>query len=404
MYLAPRRLVACTGLIDTRAMKFHLIAIPGILALLCSWSLAAAVLLTGPGLRRDRLLALLLLVEGTAWGTGSGILYLLESPTAARYLQAIFVGMLLAMPGCALAFIGTLPTPLVAPLNSRVGLVAIAVVTVAAELYFLAQPARFVGDIVPAWYATWDADLPPITIDVFNVVGLVGIVSLAASLSAWARSPRGSWARRQARAFALAFGVHDIGIFCAMVLPGNVVPPPPSGNLSDVFIILGVNCASLGLVLLLSYAILKVQLFDIDLRIKRGIRRSTVAATFLAGFLIVEQFVQNFFTGHFGLLIGAVAAGLMLFALGHIRRFAAALANGAMPEVSATPEYLAFRKLEVYRAAFEGLYADGVVSDKERATLDRLRFKLGIQPGDALAIEEDVSRETDAGKVAALAR
>jgi len=152
--------------------------------------------------------------------------------------------------------------------------------------------------------------------------------------------------------------------------------------------------------LLLWYAILKVQLFDIDLRIKHGIRRSTVAAVFLAAFLIVEQLVQNFFTGQFGILIGAVAAGLMLFALGHIRHFAAALANGAMPEVSATPEYVAFRKLEVYRAAFEGLYADAVVSDKERATLDRLRLKLGIQPRDALAIEEDVSRESAAGKVA----
>lgn len=64
-------------------MKFHLIAVPGILALLCSWSLAAAVLLTVPGLRRDRLLALLLFVERTAWGSGAGFLYVMESPQVA---------------------------------------------------------------------------------------------------------------------------------------------------------------------------------------------------------------------------------------------------------------------------------------------------------------------------------
>lgn len=116
-------------------MKFHLIAVPGILALLCSWSLAVAVLLTGPGLRRDRLLALLLFVEGTAWGSGAGLLYLMESPQVAWYVQAVFVSMLLAMPGCVLAFVGTLPTPLVAPLNSRVGLIAIAVLTAATELF-----------------------------------------------------------------------------------------------------------------------------------------------------------------------------------------------------------------------------------------------------------------------------
>ncbi len=164
-------------------MKFHLIAVPGILALLCSWSLATAVLLTGPGLRRDRLLALLLFVEGTAWGSGAGFLYVMELPQVAWYVQAVFVSMLLAMPGCVLAFIGTLPTPLVAPLNSRVGLIVIVMLTAAVELFFLAQPERFVGAIVPAWYATWDADLPPITVDIFNLVGVIGIVSLAASVS-----------------------------------------------------------------------------------------------------------------------------------------------------------------------------------------------------------------------------
>ena len=374
-------------------MKFHLIAIPGVLALVLSWSLAVVVLLTGPGLRRDRLLALLLIVEGAAWGSGAGFLYLSESPVVAWYLQAVFVTALLAMPGCALAFAGTLPTTLLAPLRSGVALTLLAVITLAAELYYLSDPARFVGEIVPAWYATWDADLPDITVDVFNIAGLAGVVSLIGSISAWMQSPPGSWARRQARAFALAFCVHDVGLFFALVMPGHLVPPPPSGNLSDVFIILGSTCASIAFVLLLSYGILKVQLFDIDLRIKRGIRRSTVAAVFVATFLVVEQFVQNYFTGQFGLLLGALAAGLMLFGLGHIRRFAETLANHAMPDVSATPEYVAYRKLEVYRAAFEGLFADAVVNDKERATLDRLRSKLAIRPADALAIENQVREE-----------
>jgi hypothetical protein len=165
-----------------------------------------------------------------------------------------------------------------------------------------------------------------------------------------------------------------------------------------VMIILGVDFTSVAFVVLLAYGMLKVQLFDVDLRIKHGIRRSTIAAAFVAVFLIIEQVVQNWFTGKFGLLVGAVAAGLLLFALGPIRRFAEALANGAMPEVSASPEYLAFRKLEVYRAAFEGLYADTVVSDKERAMLDRLRIKLAIQPVDARAIEDEVRGEFEAAR------
>ncbi len=400
--MPARLLVARGAAADTATVQFHLIGVPGILALVCAWSLALVVLVTGPGLRRDRLLALLLFVEGGAWGSGAGFLYQMTSPDAAWVFQSIFCFMLLALPGSALAFAGTLPSSLMAPLRSRIGLLLIATATLAAEAYYLSNPARFVGEMVPAWYATWDAALPPITVTFFNIAGIASFVSLVGSISAWAQSARGTWARAQARAFAIAFGVHDVGLFVALVLPGNFLPPPPSGNLTDILFILGASGASLAFVILLAYGILKVQLFDIDVRIKRGIRRSTIAASFVFVFLVVEQLVSNYFSGQFGLLIGAVAAALMLFGLDHIRHFAGKLANEAMPTVTATPEYLAYRKLEVYRAAFEGLYADAQVSGKERATLERLRVKLGIQQGDALALEGQIREEMGVGSVAAM--
>jgi len=374
-------------------VSLHLIGLPGILALLCAWSLALVVLLTGPGLRRDRLLALLLFVEGGAFGTGGGLLYQFADAQVGWYIQSVFCFMLLALPGCELAFAGTLPSTLMAPLRSKAVLALIVLATLAVEIYYLSDPQRFVGTMVPAWYATWDAALPDITVTAFNVAGLTGLVSLAGSLSAWAQSPRGSWARRQAKAFAIAFGVHDVGLFCALVLPGHYIPPPPSGQLSDAFVILGCTVTSLAFVLLLAYGILKVQLFDIDLHIKRGLKRSTVAAIFVFVFIVVEQLVSNYFNGQFGVLLGAIVAGLMLFGLDHIRHFAGRIANEAMPTVSATPEYLAFRKLEVYRAAFEGLNVDAQITDKERAMLEKLRIKLGIQPGDAQALEEDMRGE-----------
>lgn len=370
--------------------EFHPIAIPGIFALVCAWSLAAVVWVTGPGLRRDRLLALLLVLEGTAWASGTGFMYLMGTQAGAWCMQAIFVAALLAMPASTLAFAGTLPSTLMAPLRSRAALVVLALVTLALEAFYLSRPERFVGAIIPAWYATWDADIPPITVKAFNAVGLAGVISLVAALSAWLQSAAGSAAKRQARAFAIAFGVHDVGLFLVMVLPGHLIPPPPSGQITDIFDILGANVITIAFVLLLSYGILKVQLFDIDLRIKRGIRRSTVAAVFVAVFFVVEQVAQNYLSARFGLLLGAVAAGLTLFAFSHIHHFAERVANGAMPDVTPTPEYLAYRKLEVYRAAFEDLYGDDRVSDKERAMLDHLCAKLGIRPDDARAIESDV--------------
>jgi hypothetical protein len=384
-------------------VSLHPIGLPGILALLCAWSLALVVLLTGPGLRRDRLLALLLFVEGGAWGTGAGLLYQTTSAQVGWYLQSIFCFMLIALPACELAFVGTLPSTLMAPLRNRFVLGLIVLATVAAELYYLSDPPRFVGQMVRAWYAPWDAALPDITVTAFNLVGLSSLVSLVGSLSAWAQSPRGSWARKQAKAFALAFGVHDTGIFFAMAAPGHLIPPPPSGQWTDALVILGTTIPSLIFVLLLAYGMLKVQLFDVDLHIKRGLKRSTVAAIFVFVFIVVEQLVSNYFNGRFGVLLGAIVAGLMLFGLDHIRHFAGKVANEAMPNVSATPEYVAFRKLEVYRAAFEGLNSDAQITDKERAMLEKLRVKLGIQSADAAALEADMREEMQSSAAAAQA-
>jgi hypothetical protein len=374
-------------------VQFHLIGVPGILALVCAWSLAGVVLLTGPGLQRDRLLALLLFVEGGAWGSGAGFLYMTTSASAAWAFQSVFCFMLLALPGTALAFAGTLPSTFMVQLRSKAGRLVLLFGTLAAEVWYLSNPSDFIGEIVPAWYATWDAALPERTVNAFNIAGLASVVSLFGALTAWRQSERGTWARSQAKAFALAFAVHDIGLFFALVLPGHFLPPPPSGYWTDILVIVGCSGTSLLFVMLLAYGILKVQLFDVDLRIKRGLRRSTIAAVFVFVFLVVEQLVSNYFNGQFGVLLGAVVAGLMLFGLDHIRNFAGKIAHEAMPSVSPTPEYVAYRKLEVYRAAFEGLYADTQLNDKERATLERLRLKLGIQPGDAAALEAEIREE-----------
>ena len=51
-------------------------------------------------------------------------------------------------------------------------------------------------------------------------------------------------------------------------------------------------------------------------------------------------------------------------------------------------------------SAFESLYADEVISEKEGAVLDRLRIKLAILPGEAIAVERDVRGERTAAVAA----
>ncbi len=60
------------------------------------------------------------------------------------------------------------------------------------------------------------------------------------------------------------------------------------------------------------------------------------------------------------------------------------------PNTQNTPEYIAFRKLQVYEAARTEALPDGNISDRERELLNRLRDSLGISAADADAIEAEL--------------
>ena len=61
-----------------------------------------------------------------------------------------------------------------------------------------------------------------------------------------------------------------------------------------------------------------------------------------------------------------------------------------MPNTENTPEYAAFRKLQVYEAALTEALPDGNISERERELLNRLRDSLGISVVDADAIEGEL--------------
>jgi hypothetical protein len=188
--------------------------------------------------------------------------------------------------------------------------------------------------------------------------------------------------RRRAAWYALAFGLQDLAFLLGNF--GGLV------NLSDIAQNLISNSLWLGTLLILPYAMLRDQLFDIDLRLKLALKGSTIGAAFLAVFFIVAQLVQNIATQELGYVVGAIAAGGLLFLLKPLERMAERLSDRAMPRTTGTPEYVAFRKLEVYKAAVESAHETGGITARERASLDRLRAKLSIAEADAARIESDV--------------
>ena len=137
------------------------------------------------------------------------------------------------------------------------------------------------------------------------------------------------------------------------------------------------------------YGVLRHRVVDIDLKLKRGIHGSTVAASFLAVFFVVGSIAQEFLADTLGWLAGGAAAGALIFAIAPIQRAAERLSNAAMPNVRDDGGYLTYRRYQIYRVAVEGMLRDGIVEPSEATALRSLREELGLSIDDHRALEQD---------------
>lgn len=144
-------------------------------------------------------------------------------------------------------------------------------------------------------------------------------------------------------------------------------------------------------VLLVTYALVRHRAFGIQVRLKRGLQQSTVAAAFVAVYVVVSQGAQIILAPSLGPWVGLAAAALLVFAIVPLQGLAARLANAVMPGAlgdGAAPEP---RRLEAYRAAVEQAFsADGTLTPREAAMLARLRGELGITERDHAVMEHTV--------------
>lgn len=85
-------------------------------------------------------------------------------------------------------------------------------------------------------------------------------------------------------------------------------------------------------------------------------------------------------------IAGGIAAGAVIVLASRLNKVGEKVANATMPNVQATPAYMQFKKLEVYKAAVESAVETGGISDKERSMLERLAIKLALAPQDCRAI------------------
>lgn len=349
----------------------------GIPAAFIAWSFALYVFIIAPRTLAARLLIALLVVDGIAVISSYGNSYVIDHYIGlgeTRWWQIHQASDWLVIT-FYLAFIGvTVRSPLTRPFRPpavRWGLLAIG--SMLAFWMFFLDKAELTA-MMPALYPT------------ICITLTWGFVS---AIHAWVIA-KDEASRARARAFTMAFGIRDvIWILTFIASTLGVLEMLDEDSLLFQFTAVAYALAVVIYVPLVAYGMLRTQLFDIDLRIKRTLKRSTVAAAFVAAYFLVSEIAANYLSSQLGTVLGLTCTAALIFFLEPIQRAAQRLTDAAMPNTRATPEYESYRKLQVYEAALQTALENGEVSERERQVLNTLIQSMGIDANAAEALERD---------------
>ena len=352
------------------------------IAVAMCWALALLLFRTGAPGSMARKLSLLLVFEGFTLGSSDSWTYFLTSPEAtfarfpwlgpAQKLLHTFgdCGMLVLYPPFLAAALKTRLTRPFANREVQRGIVVVAVV-----LYLTVQltPAT-VG--VAAMYV--------------SLATMFGF-ALVAAIHAW-QAAANDIARSRARIFVMAFGFRDLcwGFVYTMALLAIWGEGYDVSDTQDSILYFAYVLGTLVAVPMIAYGILRTQLFDIDLKIRWTIKQSTLAGAIIAIIYVISEGASQVLSAELGNIAGLLAAAVVVFFLTPLQHFAEKVASAAMPNTRSTPEYIAFRKMQVYEAAVSEAMQEGGISHKERALLNHLRDSLGVSAEDADAIEREL--------------
>jgi len=363
---------------------FHIHPI-GILALVAwamCWILAVLLYRVGTTGSVARKLSVLLVIEGLTL-ISTGYIDLMLAPVMQDYswypTWMMVEGWVHTFGDCAMLALyppflaAALQTRMTRPFANKQVQIGITVASILLYFAVLNTPLKFGATLL------------------YVLLSVLFTFALVASIQAW-REASGA-ARSRARSFALAFGFRDV---CwSLVYAGatlsvwretySVVDANATGPEYLVYAL-----GTLIAVPLIAYGILRTHLFDIDLRIRWTIKQSTLAAVFVTIVYLLSEGADRFLSSELGNFAGLLASAILVFFLAPLQRFAERVASAAMPNTKNTPEYTAFRKMQVYENAVAEAQLDGGISVKERSLLDLLRDSLEISPADAEVLEREL--------------
>ena len=364
-------------------------AVPGTFAFVAAWGCAIIALRTNPGRKLNQKLSVILVLEGFFGAGAIGFLFFFEDPEVVMALVKIGTAAVVALPFQYLAFLAvSLNTPLVSTFRSPPATIILNLASVGAAICVFLYPDRFISELYNPGWAPWNFQYVDLGQLATQLQGLVYVFGLIAAITAFLTAEKGSITRNTAKWFAIAFGFRDIFSGIAQIMYPIIRPIPFWG---DFVYNPGQSMAYSASFMLLAYAVLRFQLFNIDLKVKFALQQSTVGALVVGAFIVGSEILESFVPVS-GTLLNVLVAVSILIVLRPIQLLALKITSGLMRNVEDTPEYLEVRRHEVYRAAREGAIQDGVITEKERSILDHLSDSLGISRDEAALMEDNLKR------------
>jgi hypothetical protein len=148
-----------------------------------------------------------------------------------------------------------------------------------------------------------------------------------------------------------------------------------------------VGAARMGTAALIGYAVVRHRALEAEVRFKVGIRRSVAATVFVAVFFVVAEVAANQLSDQFAFSVGGAAAGLLLFAIHPIQRWAERVANHTVPGAKRMADLSSRERRAIYEEQATLAWLDGSLERKERLLLDGLRERLALGHAEAEELE-----------------
>lgn len=141
-----------------------------------------------------------------------------------------------------------------------------------------------------------------------------------------------------------------------------------------------------------TYALLRCSMFDIDIRLRWTLHKSSLAGVFVAVYFIASEWAAKVLGDRLNdEVYGILATGVLLFFFAPVQRMIERFVNRAVPDGKPLEDRAKDEQVQFYRDQVELVWQDGVIGVKERTILRNLRDKLGISLTIADRIEEEVT-------------